>query len=698
MAKEKEAKETKETKEETKKETKKETKEKVTAKKTTNKTTKKAAKEEKPKKAKATEEKAGKTKKETPKKETPAKETEEKATNAERFEFQSEVKQLLNILVYSLYQHKEVFIRELISNAVDALNKVQFESLINSDIADKNLDLKIEITFDKDKNKFIIEDTGIGMTKEELVENLGTIAHSGTVEFLKRISESDSPDKSNLIGQFGVGFYSSFMAAEEIHVHTKSYKKGSKGLIWKSTGDNNYTIEDKGKKQRGTRIELFLKEDEKEFLEKTRVKTVIDTHSRFVPFPIYIEAENLESREAIWTQPKSSLKEKDYNEFFRFFQNASEDPATYLHLSVDAPVQFNSIMYVPKTNSEIYGWVKTDPGIDLYSKKVLIQKACRDIIPEYFRFIKGVVDSEDIPLNISRETIQSNVRITKIRKFIMKKIFEQFKKLKDDDRDKYMTLWKSYQRNFKEGVPNEYEFREELSSLLMFHSSKTEKDKFTDLDEYVSRMGEDQFEIYYAVGNDYDSIERNPALEAFKKKDLEVLYFVDPMDAWTVDHLQQYKGKLIRPVEVADIKLDEEEDKKKEEDKKAVKDAENLVTYLKTIYGDKVQDVTISKRLVDSPCILVSAKDGPSPQLERMMRMQNQKADFSKKVLELNPKNTLIKEMIRVHQVKPAGEELKTLALQLLDNMILREGVLDQIEHIVPRINDIMLEAAKNIK
>jgi len=672
----------------------KEAKEKTTAKKTT----KKTVKEEKPKEAKAPAKKDAKPKKETPKKETPEKETEEKASKAERFEFQSEVKQLLNILVYSLYQHKEVFIRELISNAVDALNKVQFESLINSDIEDKDLDLKIEITFDKDKKKFIIEDTGIGMTKDELVENLGTIAHSGTVEFLKRLSESDAPDKANLIGQFGVGFYSSFMAADEIHVHTKSYMKGSKGLIWKSTGDNNYTIEEKGKKQRGTRIELLLKEDEKEFLEKTRVRNVIDKHSRFVPFPIYIESEKIESREAIWTQPKTALKDKDYNEFYRFFLHAAEDPATYIHLSVDAPVQFNTIMYVPKTNSEIYGWIKSDPGIDLYSKKVLIQKACRDILPEYFRFIKGVVDSEDIPLNISRETIQSNVRITKIRKFIMKKIFEQFKKLKDDERDKYLNIWKNFQRNFKEGVPNEYEFREELASLLMFYSSKTEKEKYTDLDEYISRMGEDQFEIFYAIGNDYDSIERNPALEAFKKKDLEVLYFVDPMDAWTVDHLQQYKGKLIRPVEVADIKLDEEEDKKKGEDKKAIKDAENLADYLKTIYGDKIQDVKISKRLVDSPCILVSAKDGPSPQLERIMRMQNQKADFSKKVLEINPRNKLIKEMIRVHQVKPAGEELKTLAFQLLDNMILREGVLDQIEHIVPRIHDIMLEAAKNVK
>ncbi len=642
------------------------------------------------KKAKSTTKK--KTKKEEPK--------QTKTTKAENFEFQSEVKQLLDILVYSLYQHKEVFVRELISNAVDALNKVQFESLIDSDIEDKNLDLKIDIKLDKDKKKIIVEDTGIGMTKEELVENLGTIAHSGTVEFLKRASESDNPtDTMNLIGQFGVGFYSSFMAAEEIHVHTKYYKKGSKGLIWKSKGDNNYTIEEKGKKQRGTRIELFLKEDEKEFAEKFKIKSIINKHSRFVPFPIYLENEKIESREAIWTQPKSALKEKDYNDFYKFFQNSTDDPETYLHLSSDAPVQFNSIMYVPKVNTEIYGWVKTDPGIDLYSRKVLIQKACKDILPEYFRFVKGVVDSEDIPLNISRETIQSNIRVEKIRKFILKKIFDQLKDIKTKNMDQYLGIWKNFQRNFKEGVPNEFEYREQLAELLLFYSSKTPKDKYTDLEQYIERMPKDQYEIYYAMGNDYEAIERNPALEAFKKKDMEVLYFIDPMDAWAVDHLQQYKGKMFRPVEAADITLEEEKDeKKKEQQKKKLKDAENLVTYLKTIYGKRIEDVKISHRLVDSPCLLVSSKAGPSPQLERIMRLQNQKADFSKKILEINPKNKLIKEMIRVHKAQPASKELKALALQLLDNMIIREGALDEIDHVIPRIHDIMLQAAKNIE
>jgi HSP90 family molecular chaperone len=673
-----------------------EEKEKQKAKKEETKTTK-----EKDMKAKSQKKttKAKSTKTEPPKTEEKEKKTAEKApdeeappSKAEGYEFQSEVKQLLNILIYSLYKHKEVFLRELISNAVDALNKVKFESLVNSDIEDKDLDFRIDITIDKDKKKLIIEDTGIGMTKQELIDNIGTIARSGTLDFVKKITEADAKDRMDLIGQFGVGFYSSFMAAEEIHVHTKSYLKGSKGLLWKSTGGNNYTIEDKGKKHRGTRIELHIKDDEKEFLEKSRIKDIINKHSKFVPFSIFLESEKIESVEAIWTQPKSSLKEKDYYEFYKFFQNANEDPASYLHLSSDAPVQFNSIMYVPKTNTEIYGWIKSDPGIDLYSRKVLIQKACSDILPEYLRFIKGVVDSEDIPLNISRETIQSDLKVNKIRKHLLKKIFEHLKDIKDKDKERYEKVWKNYQRNFKEGVPNEYEYREQLAALLLFYSSKNPKDKYTDLDDYVSRMPEDQFEIYYALGIDYNSIEKNPALEAFKKKDLEVLYFTDPMDGWTIDHLQTYKGKMFRPVEAADIKLEEDE---KEKDKKDVKDAENLASYLKTIYGDRLEDVRVSQRLVDSPCIMVNSKNAPSIQLERMMRLQNQKADFSKKILEINPKNKLIKSMIRIHKAKPDSEELKSLGLQLLDNMILREGVTEDIENIVPRIHEIMYQAAQ---
>jgi HSP90 family molecular chaperone len=609
-------------------------------------------------------------------------------TKAENYKFQSEVQQLLNILIYSLYQHKEVFLRELISNAVDALNKVKFESLTSADIEDRELDFKIDIKIDKDGKKLIVEDTGIGMTKQELIDNIGTIARSGTMDFVKKVMESDSKDKMDLIGQFGVGFYSSFMVAEEIHLHTRSYQKGAGGYLWKSKGDE-YSIEEKAKEHRGTRIELFVRDEQKEFLEKWRVKSIINQHSKFVPFPIYLDGEKIESVEAIWTQPKTSLKEKDYHEFYRFFQNANDDPEAHLHLSSDAPVQFNAIMYIPKTNTEIYGFIRQDPGIDLYSRKILIQKSCPDILPLYFRFIKGVVDSEDIPLNISRETIQSDMKISNIRKYVLKKVLDQLAEIKTKDMDRYQRIWKNFQKNFKEGVPNEYEHQEKLASLMLFYSSKTPKGQYTDLDQYVERTTEEQIEIYYVLGNDYDSIERNPALEAFKKKDLEVLYFTDPMEVWTIDHLRQYKGKIFRPVEATDIKLEDDE---AEAAKKASRDAENFVSYLKKAYGKRVEDVAISKRLVDSPCVLVNSKTAPV-QMERMMRGKEAKPDFTRKVLEINTKNRLIKNMIRLHKTNPRSKQLKTLSLLLLDNMILREGVTDDIENVIPRMQEIMLQA-----
>lgn len=611
--------------------------------------------------------------------------------SAEKFEFQSEVKQLLNILVYSLYKNKEVFVRELISNAVDALNKVQFVLLTNKDVEDKDADLRIDISFNKTQNKFIIEDTGVGMTKEELIENIGTIAHSGAVDFLKKLSESKDKEQVELIGKFGVGFYSSFMAAKEIHIYTKSFVKDSKGYLWKSKGDTNYTIEETIKKLRGTRIEILLKKEEKEFLEKYRIQTILSKYSKFVPFPVYIENEKIDIAEAIWTQPKSSLKEKDYYDFFKFFENTQEEPETYIHLSSDAPVQFNSILFVPKTSMELLGLYKTDPGVDLYSRKVLIQKGSKDIMPDYLRFVKGVIDSEDIPLNISRETVQTNIKIDKIRKHVLKKLLDHLTKLKKKDKEKYLNIWKNFARNFKEGISSDFENREKLSKLLLFHSAKKPKEEHIDLDEYVSQMDQDQKEIFFVTGLDLEIMEKNPALEAFKKKDIEVLFLNDPMDEFVIENLREYSGKTFKMVESADIKLDKE----KEEDKDYLKDLDNFIGYLKKLYGDKIADVRISNRLVESPCILVHPTDGPSAQMEKMMKMMNKGYKYTKKVFEINQDNPLIREMVRINEKEPDAAVLKSLSLQLLDNLILREGIIDEIETIVPRIQDIMLQAAK---
>jgi HSP90 family molecular chaperone len=615
--------------------------------------------------------------------------------SVKKYEFQSEVKQLLNILVYSLYKNKEVFIRELISNAVDALNKVQFGIMTNTEIEDRDEELRIDILFNEGQKKLIIEDTGIGMTRKDLMGNIGTIAHSGTIDFLKKLSKSKQKEKVDLIGKFGVGFYSTFMAAKEVHVYTKYYKKGSPAYLWKSTGDRGYTLEPTIKKKRGTRIEVFLKDDQEEFLEKQRIETVLSKYSKFVPFPIYIENEKFQVAEAIWAQPKSSLKHKDYIEFYKFFSNLQEEPEIYLHLSSDAPVQFNAILFIPKSSMEKIEFFRTPPGVDLYSRKVLIQKNSRDMMPDYLRFIKGVIDSEEIPLNISRETVQDNIKINRIKKHIIKKLVSELGKIKKDDREKYLRIWDNFNKNLKEGMMSDFENRNKLSQLLIFHSSKSKKE-YTDLDSYIERMQDQQKEIYYANGPSIQAIEKNPALEAFKKKEIEVLYLDNPLDEFVLDHLHEYKEKSFKMVESADIEVKEDEEKEKNE--AYMEEVNSFVGYLKDLYQDRVSDVRISKRLVDSPCILVYPADGPSVQMERILKMTQKDYKFSKKVFEINPDNQLIKEMVGLYKEDPKSKDLNELALQMLDNMMLREGMVEEVDSIVARIQSIMLQAAKKVR
>ncbi len=617
------------------------------------------------------------------------KEKEMETAKEQTFEFQSEVKQLLDILVYSLYKNKEVFLRELLSNSADALNKMQFEILTEPALPDKDQELKITISVDKKHGKLVVEDNGIGMSKEELVGNIGIIAHSGTLDYLKKISESPAKGQVDLIGKFGVGFYSSFMVAKEIHIASKSWRPDSQAWLWKSKGESSYTIEETEKAGRGTRIELFLKKEEKEFLETHQLKHIILKHSKFVPFPIYLEEEKIERKEAIWTQPKSKLKDKDYADFYKFFENTQEEPETYLHLSSDAPVQFTAVLFVPKTSFELLGLMKAEPGVDLYSKKILIQKGSKDIMPEYLRFVKGVIDSEEIPLNISRETIQSHVRIDKIKKHVLKKLLEHLEGLKSKNREQYLNIWKNFSKNFKEGAVSDFENREKLSQLLLFASSKTAAGQLTDLQEYVGRMPESQKEIYFLGGTDRQAIEKNPALEIFRKKDYEVLYLLDPLDEFVLDHLHEFDKKPFKMAESADIPLEE---KTGAEDAAMAKDAENLITYLKTIYGEQIQDVKISKRLTDSPCLLLNPADGPSVQMEKIMKMVNKDYQLGKRVLEINPVHPLIRKMAALHKKDPALPLLKNLALQLLDNMKLREGILGDTEAAIDRIQQIMLE------
>lgn len=621
---------------------------------------------------------------------------EKKSKNSKnKYEFQSEVKQLLNILVYSLYKHKEVFLRELISNAIDALNKVKFTQLTEPDIEDSNTELEINISIDKKNGKLIIEDTGIGMSREDLINNIGTIAHSGAVDFLKETSKLENEKKVDLIGKFGVGFYSSFMVAKEIYIYTKSHKKGSESLLWKSKGDNTFSIDKTDSRIRGTRIELVVKDEEKEFLEKSKIQSIIEKHSKFSQFPIKLEKEEIKSTDAIWSQPKTNLKKKDYIEFYKFFENTSEDPESYIHISSDAPVQFNSILYFPKSNFEMYGIAKKDPGIDLYSNKVLIDKNSKDIIPEHFRFIVGIVDSMELPLNISRESIQSNIKIDKIRKYLVKKIIDELIRIKNKKYEQYLNIWKNFERNIKEGIINDFDNRKKLSDTLLFKSSKTKKEELTDLEKYKEGMGSTQKEIFYVSGTDITSIEKNPSLEIFKKNDVEVLYLTDPIDEFVFEHLREYMELKFKLIESSDIDLEKKAGSAQDED--SLKSLNNFIGYLKTIYGDKIEKIEISKRLVNSPCILLNPSDGPSVQMEKVMKMMNKEYSFSKRVFEINPDHKLIKQLVNIHKSDPASDYLKKISLQLLDNLILREGVFDNFDEMVDRINDIMLKAAENI-
>lgn len=604
------------------------------------------------------------------------------------YEFQSEIRQLLDILVYSLYKDKEIFLRELISNAADALNKAQYELLTHEEWPGRDEELKIDISLDPDQGTLVIEDNGVGMTREELVQNIGTIAHSGTLEYLQKVAAAQQEKKPlDLIGKFGVGFYSAFMVAKEIVIQTRSVRPDQPPCRWTSTGESSYTIEAGDREARGTRIELHLKKEEKEFARGDRVREIIRRHSKFVPFPIFVDGQKLERQEAIWTQPKSELEEKDYQDFFRFFANTEEDALTHLHLASDAPVQFHALLYVPKTSLELFGVAQAEPGVDLYCKKVLIQKGCKELVPDHLRFVRGVIDTEDIPLNISRETIQRNVRLDKVRRHVWKKFYDHLEGLRDQDRERYQEFWKTFGRHLHEGVVADYEHREKLAGLLLFASSRTTGEEKVSLKEYVARMKPEQKEIYYLTGQDPKTIAQSPALELFRKRETEVLFLFDPLEEMALSHLHEFDGKHFVAAESAKV---EGEEPPKEQGKEMA----GLVGYLKTVYEGRVADVRVSARLEEWPCILLQGEGAPSVQMEKIFRMVNQGYEFSKRIFEINPAHPLIVAMARIQGQDPASPLLKSLARQLLDNMLLREGALPDAEEAVKRIQEIMTAAA----
>ena len=605
------------------------------------------------------------------------------AENAsKKHEFQAEVKQVLDIVINSLYTDKEVFIRELVSNSSDALEKLRYLQLTEKEIYDEELPLEISITTDDKENTITIEDHGIGMTSDDLTQNLGTIAHSGSRAFLDAVKKGSEVNQ-NLIGQFGVGFYSVFMVAKSVEVYTHNWTKTAKGLLWKSDGSGTYEIESAKGVRRGTNIVVHLKDEDKEFSNSQRVKNVLTHYSSFVQFPIKLNGEQVNNIQPIWMRSKSDITDEEYGEFYKFQANAFDEPAYRMHFSSDAPIEINSLIFVPKINPEQMGFGKVDPGVSLYCKKVLIDSKPEGLLPDWMRFLKGVMDSADLPLNISRESMQDSALTNKIGQVITGRFIKMLEEEATKDVDKYNEFYKNFSIFIKEGVASDFKNRAQLAKLLRYESSATEKGEFTTLDVYVSRMKEEQKEIYYLYAPNRETIDSGPHLEAFKAHGIEVLYLYEPVDEFVMTSLGKYADKELVSADNSDIELDEVSGKKKKALSK--KDSDALCEWIKENLGESVNEVSVSKRLVDSPAIALNADKVMTPSMRRMMKAMKQDVNMQNSVnLEINTKHELIKNLSALKDKD--ADTAKLVAEQILDNALIAAGYLEDPRDMVSRV------------
>ncbi|MDP8207106.1 MAG: molecular chaperone HtpG [Candidatus Electryonea clarkiae] len=621
----------------------------------------------------------------------------DKQSQVKTRKFKAEVNQLLDIVVNSLYTDNEIFVRELISNASDALEKMRHTSLIEKKVFEKDVPNEIRIETDEENNTFTITDTGIGMNLEEASKNLGTIAHSGSVEFLKKIAQDAQVD-TGLIGQFGVGFYSAFMVAEKVIVKSRSWRENDEGVIWSSIGTGSYNLQEEAGFKRGTSIEVKLKEDDKKFSNADTIKELIRTYSNFVDFPIFVNGEQVNTVQAIWTKSKSEVSDEEYSGFYNFISPGIGDPIYRLHFTSDVPLAIKALLFISGENMESFGLGRMEPGVSLYCKKVMIDQKMTDLLPEYFRFIKGVVDSEDLPLNISRETMQDSALIAKLKRVLTKRLIKMFDEEASFDPEKYVDFFRKFGMFIKEGVYSDFENRNDLAKLLRFESSSSEADKMISLDEYIGRMQEDQKAIYYLSGPNREGIEAGPYLETFKAGGIEVLYMLDGIDDLVMTALREYKDKKLVSADQAELDLPEEAAKKLEiEDSLPEKDSGDLARWIKEVLGDKVNEVRVSKRLSESPAVLVNPDDSFTTGMQRVMQASS-KSDLSlgKMILEINPGHKILKHLnnMRIEETnKDFAEEAANL---LFDNTMISAGLLIDPKMLVERSTKILEKALES--
>lgn len=597
-------------------------------------------------------------------------------------EFQAEVKQILDIVVHSLYTDKEIFIRELVSNASDAIEKFRHLQLTESTVFDAERALEIKITTDEAAGTFTIEDFGIGMTQEEAIQNLGTIAHSGSKQFLEALKQGGDKN-SNLIGQFGVGFYSVFMVADQVEVHTRSWKLEAESVLWKSEGLGTYAIGTSDRTERGSKIILTLKESFKEFAQNFRVKSILEKHSRFVQYPVSLGDEKINTVSALWLQSKKDLTEDDYKSFYKFQAATTEDPLSWLHFNADAPLTINALLFIPETNPERLGWNKIENQVALYCRKVLIDLQPKGLFPEWLRFLRGVVDSADLPLNISRESMQDSGLMQKLNRVVTRRFIKFLDELAGNSHETYIKFWKNFGYFIKEGFITDYSSREDLTKLLRFQSTETVDGQWTTLPEYVSRMQVDQKSIYFLMGKSQSAAQKSPYLEAFRARNIEVIVIHEPIDEALLQNLGKFDEKEIVSIDREDIELSNL-DSETDIAGLSAEATESLCSWIKdTLDNKNVTQVTSGERSVSSPLVALNADKFMTSHMRKMLKNMNPETSLDTSVsLQINPKHALIQNLVSLQESNP--EIAKLLLAQLFDTALLNADLLEDSQTMIP--------------
>lgn len=626
--------------------------------------------------------------------------------------FQTEVKQLLNLMIHSLYSNKEIFLRELISNASDAADKLRFEGLSDDALFENDSDFKIHVDFDNEARTITITDNGIGMNRQEVVEHIGTIAKSGTAQFFQSLTGDQAKD-AHLIGQFGVGFYSAFIVADKVTLTTRRAGLGAEhGVRWESAGEGEYSLETIEKPSRGTEIVLHLREGEDEFLDAYRLRNIIAKYSDHITLPILMkkevmgegeedkeksaepELETVNRASALWTRPKSEITDEEYSEFYKHVAHDFEEPLTHIHNRVEGKYEYTSLLYIP-SRAPFDLWDRDRKhGIKLYVRRVYIMDDAEQLMPTYLRFVRGIVDSNDLPLNVSREILQHNKAIDNIRAGSVKKVLGLLEKMSKDDVEKYASFWKEFGRVLKEGPGEDFANREQIAKLLRFSSTRTdEEEQNVSLIDYVDRMKAGQDAIYYVTAESFAAAKNSPHLEIFRKKDIEVLLLSDRVDEWLVSSLPEFEGKALRSVTQGELNLGELEDEKdKEAKKESSKVFEDVITKMKETLGDSVSDIRITHRLTSSPACLVTGEHDMSANLERILKSAGQAVPGSKPVFELNPEHPLVLKL----KDETDNTQFADLTQVLFDQALLAEGgQLDDPASFVKKLNELLLTMTK---